>query len=52
MIDEKTVDDGSQEISPQDARQAQRAPGLIWVLVGGVVLAVVGFALSTLFRGG
>lgn len=48
MIDQNTSSDDAQEISTQDARQARRMPGLLWVLVGGIALAVVGFAVSAL----
>ena len=48
LIDQNTSSDDAQEISTQDARQARRMPGLLWVLVGGIALAVVGFAVSAL----
>lgn len=49
MNENNTHSGESQEINTEDARQAQRMPGLIWVLVGGIVLAVVGFAVTALF---
>jgi hypothetical protein len=49
MIDNNKHSGESQEINTEDARQARRMPGLIWVLVGGIVLAVIGFAVSALF---
>lgn len=49
MIDNNTHSGESQEINTEDARQARRMPGLIWVMFGGIVLAVVGFAVSALF---
>ncbi|MFT5774164.1 hypothetical protein [Hyphomonas sp.] len=52
MIDNNTHSDERQEIDTEDARQARRMPGLIWVLVGGIILAIVGFALSALFGAG
>tara|TARA_R110000744_G_scaffold209680_2_gene328644 strand:- start:518 stop:679 length:162 start_codon:yes stop_codon:yes gene_type:complete len=52
MIDNNKPNDASQEIDTQDVRQGSRAPGLVWVLVGGIVLAVLGFGLSALFAAG
>lgn len=52
MIDQNPGTDESQEISTDDARQARRAPGLLWVLVGGIVLTIIGFAVSALFGTG
>tara|TARA_R110000787_G_scaffold9459_1_gene33062 strand:- start:563 stop:748 length:186 start_codon:yes stop_codon:yes gene_type:complete len=52
MIDNNKPNDASQEIDTQDVRQGSRAPGLVWVLVGGIVVAVLGFGLSALFAAG
>ena len=49
MIKQNTSTDDAQEISTQDARQARRMPGLLWVLGGGIALAIIGFVVSALF---
>ncbi|WP_340693128.1 hypothetical protein [Hyphomonas sp.] len=49
MIDNNTHSGESQEINTEDARQARRMPGLVWVMFGGIVLAVLGLAVSALF---
>tara|TARA_R110000868_G_scaffold4730_3_gene29297 strand:- start:147 stop:332 length:186 start_codon:yes stop_codon:yes gene_type:complete len=49
MIEQNTSTDETQEINTQDARQARRMPGLLWVLGGGIALAIIGFVVSALF---
>tara|TARA_R110000782_G_scaffold111161_1_gene200815 strand:- start:1105 stop:1290 length:186 start_codon:yes stop_codon:yes gene_type:complete len=49
MIEQNTSTDDAQEINTQDARQARRMPGLLWVLGGGIALAIIGFVVSALF---
>ena len=49
MNENNTHSGESQEINTEDARQARRMPGLIWVMIGGIALAVIGFAVSALF---